>query len=111
MRSWCSWTVEGFECRMVSGSGARTGVSRACAKARTDSLFRHGLGRPGGSITDRSGVPSQCTYTTDNYNRSFALPANSKYDLRIVPAVRQFRNWTVTITCDNGTSTTATTYF
>jgi len=62
-------------------------------------------------ITDRSGVSSQCTYATDNFNRSFALPANSKYDLRIVPAVPQFRNWTVTITCDNGTSTTATTYF
>ncbi|OBB00547.1 hypothetical protein A5662_14505 [Mycobacteriaceae bacterium 1482268.1] len=62
-------------------------------------------------ITDRSGVSSQCTYATDNFNRAFALPANSKYDLRIVPAVPQFRNWTVTITCDNGTSTTATTYF
>ncbi|WP_041781807.1 DUF4189 domain-containing protein [Mycolicibacterium chubuense] len=62
-------------------------------------------------ITDRSGVSSQCTYATDNYSRGFALPANSKYDLRIVPAVPRFRNWTVTITCDNGTSTTATTYF
>lgn len=62
-------------------------------------------------ITDRSGVSSQCTYATDHYNRSFALPANSEYDLRIVPAVPRFRNWTVTITCDNGTSTTATTYF
>ncbi|RDH79709.1 DUF4189 domain-containing protein [Mycolicibacterium moriokaense] len=62
-------------------------------------------------ITDRSGDSSQCTYATDNYNRSFALPANSSYDLKIVPAVPQFRNWTVTITCDNGTSTTATTYF
>ncbi len=62
-------------------------------------------------ITDRSGVSSQCTYATDDYNRSFALAANSTYDLRIVPAVPRFRNWTVTITCDNGTSTTATTYF
>jgi hypothetical protein len=62
-------------------------------------------------ITDRSGVSSQCTYTTDDFDRSFALPANSSYDLRIVPAVPQFRNWTVTIACDNGTSTTATTYF
>jgi hypothetical protein len=62
-------------------------------------------------ITDRSGVSSQCTYTTDNYNRGFALPANSTFDLRIVPAVPQFRNWNVTITCDNGTSTQATTYF
>lgn len=62
-------------------------------------------------ITDRSGVSSQCTYSTDDYTRSFALSANSTYDLRIVPAVPRFRNWTVTITCDNGTSTTATTYF
>ncbi len=62
-------------------------------------------------ITDRSGVSSQCTYATDGFNRSFALPANSSYDMRIVPAVPRFKNWTVTITCDNGTSTTATTYF
>jgi hypothetical protein len=62
-------------------------------------------------ITDRSGVSSQCTYATDNFSRGFALAANSTYDLRIVPAVPRFRNWTVTITCDNGTSTTATTYF
>jgi hypothetical protein len=60
-------------------------------------------------ITDRSGVSSQCTYATDNFSRGFALPANSNYDLRIVPAVPKFQNWTVTITCDNGTSTTATT--
>lgn len=62
-------------------------------------------------ITDRSGVSSQCTYATDDFSRGFALSANSKYDLRIVPAVPKFRNWTVTITCDNGTSTTATTFF
>jgi hypothetical protein len=62
-------------------------------------------------ITDRSGVTSQCTYATDNFNRAFALQANSKYDLKIVPAVPQFRNWNVTIACDNGTSTTTTTYF
>lgn len=62
-------------------------------------------------ITDRSWVSSQCTYATDGVNRSFALAANSAYDLKIVPAIPQFRNWTVTITCDNGTSTTATTFF
>jgi hypothetical protein len=62
-------------------------------------------------ITDHSGVSSQCTYATDNFNRSFALPANSTYDLKIVPAIPQHRNWNVTITCDNGTSTQATTYF
>ena len=62
-------------------------------------------------INDRCGVSSQCTYTADNFNRAFALQANSQYDLRIVPAVPQFRNWTVTVACDNGTSTTTTTYF
>ena len=62
-------------------------------------------------ITDRTGVSSQCTYATDNYDRSFALPANSSYDLKIVPAIPQFKNWSVTITCDNGTTTQATTYF
>jgi len=73
--------------------------------------FKTILGGLEAHITDRCGVSSQCTYATDNVNRSFALAANSSYDLRIVPAVPQFRNWTVTITCDNGTSTTATTYF
>jgi hypothetical protein len=62
-------------------------------------------------ITDRSGVTSQCTYTADNFHRAFALPANSQYDLRIVPAVPRFKNWNVTIACDNGTSTATTTFF
>jgi Domain of unknown function (DUF4189) len=73
--------------------------------------FKTVLGGLEAHITDRSGVSSQCTYVTDNVNRSFALAANSSYDLRIVPAIPQFRNWTVTITCDNGTSTTTSTYF
>ena len=62
-------------------------------------------------ISDRSGVTSQCTYATDNFSRGFQLDAGSRYYLRIVPAVPQFRNWNVTITCDNGTSTNTTTYF
>jgi hypothetical protein len=62
-------------------------------------------------ITDRSGVTSQCAYATDGFNRTFALAANSTYDLRMVPAIPRFRNWTITITCDNGTSTTVTHYF
>jgi hypothetical protein len=62
-------------------------------------------------ITDRSGVTSQCTYVTDRVNRSFALPANSTYDLKVVPAVPLDRDWNVTITCDNGTSTQATHHF
>ena len=69
---------------------------------------------PGGfvaHITDRSGVMSQCTYVTDRVNRSFALPANSTYDLKVVPAVPLNRDYNVTITCDNGTSTQATHHF
>jgi hypothetical protein len=62
-------------------------------------------------ITDRSGVSAQCTYATDNLNRTFALQANSTYDLKIVPAVPQFRDWNVTIACDNGTKTQTTTHF
>ncbi len=73
--------------------------------------FKNIVGGREADITDRSGVSSQCTYATDNFNRSFALPANSTYQLKIVPAVPQFRNWTVTITCDNGTSTTVTDFF
>ncbi len=69
---------------------------------------------PGGfvaHITDRSGVTSQCTYVTDRVNRSFALPANSTYDLKVVPAIPLGRDYNVTITCDNGTSTQATHHF
>ena len=51
--------------------------------------FNTVLGGLEAHITDRSGVSSQCTYATDDFNRSFALPANSTYDLRIVPAVPQ----------------------
>ncbi len=62
-------------------------------------------------ITDRSGVASQCTYVMDDINRSFGLAANSTFDLRIVPAIPRFRDRNVTITCDNGTKTQATTRF
>ncbi|HVQ49994.1 MAG TPA: DUF4189 domain-containing protein, partial [Mycobacterium sp.] len=62
-------------------------------------------------ITDRSGVASQCTYVMDDINRSFGLAANSTFDLRIVPAIPRFRDRNVSITCDNGTKTQATTRF
>jgi hypothetical protein len=74
--------------------------------------FEHALGGLVVHITDRSGVTSQCTYTADNgFTRSFALKANSTFDLKIVPAIPEFRNWDVTISCDNGTSTKTTTFF
>jgi hypothetical protein len=62
-------------------------------------------------INDRSGVASQCVYKSDFYERSFFLPANSTYDLVIVPAIPKLQNWTVTITCDNGTKTETSTFF
>jgi len=62
-------------------------------------------------ITDRSGVASQCTYVMDDINRSFALAANSTFDLKIVPAIPRFRDRSVTVSCDNGTKTQATTHF
>jgi hypothetical protein len=55
-------------------------------------------------ITDRSGVASQCTYSSEGFESSFALPANGSFDL-FVPAVRLFKTRTGTVTCDNGTST------
>ncbi len=69
---------------------------------------------PGGwvaHITDRSAVTSQCTYASDRVNRSFALQANATYDLKVVPAVPLNKDYPVTITCDNGTSTQATHHF
>ncbi|WP_324966109.1 hypothetical protein [Mycobacterium sp.] len=61
-------------------------------------------------VTDRSGVTSQCTYSSEGYTASFGLPANGSFDLS-VPAVREFRNRTGTITCDNGTSTNTSVFF
>ncbi|MDT5106400.1 MAG: hypothetical protein QOI25_3913, partial [Mycobacterium sp.] len=94
-----------------SATSAIGPAAASCAKAGTDGFVESGPGRLQAHITDRSGVSSQCTYATDNFNRGFGLPANSTYDLRIVPSVPQFRNWNVTITCDNGTTTQASTYF
>ena len=56
-------------------------------------------------------TPTGTAFTYQGQLNVSSQAANASYDLRIVPAVPQFRNWTVTITCDNGTSTTATTYF
>jgi hypothetical protein len=61
-------------------------------------------------ITDRSGVTSQCTYSSEGYQDSFGLPANGSFDL-FVPAIRQFRNRTGTVTCDNGTSANTSVFY
>ena len=62
-------------------------------------------------VNDRSGVAAQCEYKSDFYTRSFFLPANGTYDLRIVPAIPEFRDRPVDITCDNGTVTNTSTFF
>jgi hypothetical protein len=62
-------------------------------------------------VTDRSGVASQCTYSSEGFtSASFSLPANGSFDL-FVPAIRQFRNRTGTVTCDNGTSASTSVFF
>lgn len=61
-------------------------------------------------ITDRSGVASQCTYSSEGFQTSFALPANGSFDL-FVPAVRLFKTRTGTVTCDNGTSTNTSVFY
>ena len=62
-------------------------------------------------ITDRSGVASQCTYSSEGFETtSFGLPANGSFDL-FVAAVRLFQNRTGTVTCDNGTSTNTSVFY
>ena len=61
-------------------------------------------------VTDRSGVASQCTYSSEGYTDSFGLPANGSFDL-FVPAIRMFKTRTGTITCDNGTSTNTSVFY
>lgn len=51
-----------------------------------------GLGTSTAHITDHSGVASQCSYSSELINRSFALPANGSFDVVIAPAVPAFRN-------------------
>lgn len=62
-------------------------------------------------ITDRSGVTSQCEYRSDFYTRTFRLDKNATFDLKIVPAIPEFRDRPIDITCDNGTETHTSTFF
>jgi hypothetical protein len=70
-----------------------------------------GLGTLTAHITDQSGVASQCSYSSELVNRSFALPANGSFDLVIAPAVPAFRNWDVTVACDNGAVANTSKFF
>lgn len=61
-------------------------------------------------VTDRSGVASQCTYSSEGYTDTFGLPAKGSFDL-FVPAFRKFTTRTGVITCDNGTSTNTSVFY
>jgi hypothetical protein len=61
-------------------------------------------------VTDRSGAASQCTYSSEGFESGFGLPANGSFDL-FVPAIRELRNRTGTVTCDNGTSTNTSVFY
>jgi hypothetical protein len=70
-----------------------------------------GIGGVTFHVTDRSGVASQCTYSSEGFTSdSFSLPANGSFDL-FVPAVPLFKNRTGTVTCDNGTSANTSVFF
>jgi len=43
--------------------------------------------------------------------RDFTLQANSTADLKLVPAAPLFRDWAVTVSCDNGTNANANIFF
>lgn len=61
-------------------------------------------------VTDRSGVASQCTYSSEGFESGFGLPANGSFDL-FVPAIRLLKNRTGTVTCDNGTSANTSVFY
>ncbi|OBB00252.1 hypothetical protein A5662_14675 [Mycobacteriaceae bacterium 1482268.1] len=73
--------------------------------------WEQGVGTLTAHVTDHSGVPSQCTYNSELVNRSFSLPANGTSDVVIAPAVPAFRNWNVTVSCDNGAVAKTTKFF
>jgi hypothetical protein len=70
-----------------------------------------GLGTLTAHVTDHSGVASQCNYASGLVDRSFSLPANGTFDVVIAPAVPAFKNWNVTVSCDNGAVANTTKFF
>lgn len=62
-------------------------------------------------VKDNSGVTSQCHYDSEFFDRDFTLQANSTADLKLVPAAPLFRDWAVTVSCDNGTNANANIFF
>lgn len=63
------------------------------------------------NVKDNSGVTSQCHYDSEFFDKDFTLNANTTANLKLAPAVPLFRNWPVTVTCDNGASSNADVFF
>ena len=86
-------------------------AAQAASKEGPTITFDPILGGLVAHITDRSGVTSQCEYRSDFYTRTFRLERNATFDLKIVPAIPEFRDRPIDITCDNGTETHTSTFF
>ncbi len=104
--TWDSTTV--MNCAEVAPAGAPDGQNKPLAPP----TFTADPGLTGVTfrVTDHSGVASQCTYSSEGFDKQFGLPANATVDV-FVPAIRQFRNRTGTITCDNKTSANTTVFY
>ena len=63
------------------------------------------------TITDHSGVASNCTYSSSILERNFSLPANGSKTVNIVPLARLGIDYDVHVKCDNGTSLDTSTTF
>jgi hypothetical protein len=102
-----SW---GAEIQIVARGGPVGSGSAAQPKQGPTVSPHPGVGGVTFHITDRSGVASQCTYSSEGFESGFGLPANGSFDL-FVPAAPLLKNRTGKVTCDNGTSTDTSVFY
>jgi hypothetical protein len=93
-----------------AGTAVVNDVGTAAPKQGPTVTSKDGLAGVTFHVTDRSGVASQCTYSSEGFDSSFGLPANGSFDL-FVPAIRLLKNRTGSVTCDNGTSTPTSVFY
>jgi hypothetical protein len=103
------WDATNFRCVEAEAPAAQ--VPAAQPKQGPTVKPNPGIGGVTFHVTDRSGVASQCTYSSEGFTSdSFSLPANGSFDLFVV-AVPLFKNRTGTVTCDNGTSANTSVFY
>ena len=56
-------------------------------------------------VKNNTGDTTACHYDSEVIDKDFTLNPNATTDLNLVPAVKLFRAWPVTVWCDNGTKT------